>query len=89
MGDECIESRQKDEQFAVFQPFRRSFSMDSANDRQLYLAVQHIINQKKEATSSDTTTATDGCRIKRSFFSFGHGRGSRSAVQPILGSVLD
>ncbi|XP_073026306.1 RING-H2 finger protein ATL16-like [Primulina eburnea] len=86
MGDECIDSRQKDEHFPVFQSFRRSFSMDSADDRQLYLAVQQIINQKRDAIGTETSSANEGCsscRIKRSFFSFGHSRGSRSAVQPV------
>ncbi|XP_073030459.1 RING-H2 finger protein ATL16-like [Primulina eburnea] len=86
MGDECIESRQKDEQFSVFQPFRRSFSMDSADDRQLYLAVQRIMNQKGDAAiSSETISANEGCRIKRSFLSLGHGR---SAVQPVESEAL-
>ncbi|KAK3041330.1 hypothetical protein RJ639_002311 [Escallonia herrerae] len=44
MGDECIDIRDKDEQFNV-QPIRRSFSMDSSADRQLYLAVQDILQQ--------------------------------------------
>ncbi|KAK9281226.1 hypothetical protein L1049_004121 [Liquidambar formosana] len=35
-GDECIDVRGKDDQFSI-QPIRRSFSMDSATDRQLYL----------------------------------------------------
>ncbi|KAL3828240.1 hypothetical protein ACJIZ3_017042 [Penstemon smallii] len=66
MGDECIDNRQKDEQFAV-QSKRRSFSVDAAADRQLYLAVQEI-------------GANEDCRVKKSFFSL---RGSRSAIQPI------
>ncbi|XP_047948472.1 RING-H2 finger protein ATL16-like isoform X2 [Salvia hispanica] len=56
MGDECIDSRRRRE---VVQPMRRSFSMDSAADSQLYLAVQEIIQRH------------------------GHGRFSRSAVQPV------
>ncbi|XP_073286905.1 LOW QUALITY PROTEIN: RING-H2 finger protein ATL16-like [Primulina huaijiensis] len=82
----CIDSRKKDEHFPVFQSFRRSFSMDSADDRQLYSAVQQIINQKRDAIGTETSSANEGCsscRIKRSFFSFGHSRGSRSAVQPV------
>ncbi|KAL6548311.1 hypothetical protein OROGR_008732 [Orobanche gracilis] len=73
MGDECIDSRQKDERFVV-QPVRRSFSMDSGADRQLYLAVEEIIQKHSEGCS----------RVKRSFFSFGQGKGSsRSSVQPV------
>ncbi|TKY62369.1 RING-H2 finger protein ATL16 [Spatholobus suberectus] len=44
MGDECIHVGKKDEQFSI-QPIRRSFSMDSANDRQVYLDFQAIIQQ--------------------------------------------
>nr|KYP70725.1 RING-H2 finger protein ATL5K [Cajanus cajan] len=48
MGDECIDVRKKDEQFSV-QPIRRSFSMDSANDRQVYLDFQSIIHQNNRS----------------------------------------
>ncbi|ESW34528.1 hypothetical protein PHAVU_001G160000 [Phaseolus vulgaris] len=44
MGDECIDVGKKDEQFSI-QPIRRSFSMDSANDRQVYLDFQIIMQQ--------------------------------------------
>ncbi|KAK1390638.1 RING-H2 finger protein ATL16 [Heracleum sosnowskyi] len=83
MGDECIDIRVKDERLSV-QPIRRSFSMDSATDRQLYLAVQEIVNQNKNgnANGSDIVSSSEACssKIRRSFFSFGHGRGSRRAV---------
>ncbi|KAI9122179.1 hypothetical protein K1719_006868 [Acacia pycnantha] len=56
MGDECIDTRKKDEQFCI-QPLRRSFSMDSANDRQVYLEVQAITQQsnrhQNEASGSE------------------------------------
>ncbi|CAI9297315.1 unnamed protein product [Lactuca saligna] len=61
----------EDEQLAI-QPLRRSFSMDSAVDRDIYLSVQDIIRNHEEAT-----------RTKRPFFSFGHVRGSRSAILPL------
>ncbi|XP_019180213.1 PREDICTED: RING-H2 finger protein ATL16-like [Ipomoea nil] len=82
VGDECIDIRQKDEQFAV-QPIRRSFSMDSAADRQIYLAVQKAVQQQKrredEIISSGESSSS---RInKKSFFSFGYGRGSKNSVQ--------
>ncbi|XP_019171043.1 PREDICTED: RING-H2 finger protein ATL1-like [Ipomoea nil] len=76
VGDECIDIRQKDEQFAV-QPIRRSFSMDSAADRRVYLAVQKEVQQQKrrqdEIISSGESSSS---KIKKkSFFSFGYGRG--------------
>ncbi|KAF2313960.1 hypothetical protein GH714_020940 [Hevea brasiliensis] len=47
MGDECIDIRGKDDQFAI-QPIRRSFSMDSSADRQLYLSIQEIVQQSRQ-----------------------------------------
>ncbi|OMO95468.1 Zinc finger, RING-type [Corchorus olitorius] len=81
MGDECIDIRDKDEQFAI-QPIRRSISMDSSADRQLFLAVQEAIRQNRQVSE---VSPIEGCssRVRRSFFSFGHGRGSKSAVLPV------
>lgn len=87
MGDECIDvsSRRKgDDQFSI-QPIRRSFSMDSASDRQLYLAVQEIIQRNQmnnvdvinESIHECSGTITSSSRLRRGFFSFGH---ARSAV---------
>ncbi|PSS33773.1 RING-H2 finger protein [Actinidia chinensis var. chinensis] len=81
MGDECIDIREKDNEFAI-QPIRRSFSMDSANGRHLFLAVQEIVRQNRNANEVSPSEGSSS-RIRRSFFSFGNGRGSRNAVQPI------
>ncbi|KAL1191295.1 RING-H2 finger protein ATL16 [Cardamine amara subsp. amara] len=87
MGDECIDiGRCKDEQFGSIQPIRRSISMDSSADRQLYLAVQEAIFQKKQEVPvvgdggecSSSGNASNN-RVKRSFFSFGSSRRSRSS----------
>ncbi|KAG2262090.1 hypothetical protein Bca52824_069169 [Brassica carinata] len=88
MGDECIDIRRdKDEQFGSVQPIRRSISMDSSADRQLYLAVQEAIFRKNqenpvvgeggECSSSSGNVSSN--RVKRSFFSFGSSRRSRSS----------
>lgn len=82
MGDECIDIRKKDEDFAV-QHIRRSFSMDSATDRQLYLTVQQIVQQQRQVSDVSSCEESSARVIKRSFFSFGHGRGSRNAVLPL------
>ncbi|KAL5994562.1 hypothetical protein ACLOJK_024615 [Asimina triloba] len=87
MGDECIDVRGKDDRFSV-QPIRRSFSMDSSADRQLYLSVQEILQrnpQLQEPTGGEGgSSSSNSGRIRRSFFSFGHSRGSsRSSVLPI------
>ncbi|KAI4345807.1 hypothetical protein L6164_012901 [Bauhinia variegata] len=86
MGDECIDIRAKDEQFSV-QPIRRSFSMDSSGDRQLYLAVQEALQQQQQQLNRQVNEmgSIEGSsgRVKRSFFSFGHGGRSRSAVSPV------
>lgn len=81
MGDECIDIREKDNQFSV-QPIRRSFSMDSAADRHVYLSVQEIIRENRhmgEIRNDEERVS----RVRRPFFSLGHGRGSRSAVLPV------
>jgi hypothetical protein len=82
MGDECIDTRGKDDQFGLIQPIRRSFSMDSSADRQLYLSIQEIVQQSRQVTE---VSSVEGCsgRARRAFFSFGHGRGSRSSVLPV------
>ncbi|KAG7991832.1 hypothetical protein I3843_02G098200 [Carya illinoinensis] len=81
MGDECIDTRGKDEQFAI-QPIRRSFSVDSSSDRQLYLAIQEALRQNMQFSE---VSPIEGCssRIRRSFFSFGHGSRSRSSILPV------
>lgn len=86
MGDECIDIRGKDERLSV-QPFKRSFSMDSADHRQLYLAVQEIVQKNRNGNGIDIVSSSEGCssRIRRSLFSLGNGRGSRRAVLPIHG----
>ncbi|CAL9207867.1 unnamed protein product, partial [Musa hybrid cultivar] len=94
MGDECIDVRGKDEQFRV-QPIRRSFSMDSSAERQLYLSVQEeILRQKQncyeagsgEGSSSNVRGGDGGGsgRVRRSLFSFG-----RSSRIPVLPRLLD
>ena len=86
MGDECIDVRKKDDQFCAIQPIRRSFSMDSANDRQVYLDVQAIIQQNRHQNEA---SASEDCnsRNRRSFFPFRYGRGSKSAVLPLENEV--
>ncbi|VVB07228.1 unnamed protein product [Arabis nemorensis] len=89
MGDECIDIRRgKDEQFGSVQPIRRSISMDSSADRQLYLAVQEAILRKNREVpvvgdgggcSSSSGNVSNNSRVKRSFFSFGSSRRSRSS----------
>lgn len=86
LGDECIDLRGgKDEQFAVH-PMRRSFSMDSSSDTQLYSAVQEILKQNphfREAGNGEGTSTGSG-RPRRPFFSFSsHCRSSKSTVLPV------
>lgn len=81
MGDECIDVREKDDQFSI-QPIRRSFSWDSAADRQLYLTVQAIINQQSKPNSEVSTSGVSDSRVRRSFFPFRQGRVSKNAVLP-------
>ncbi|XP_010475086.1 PREDICTED: RING-H2 finger protein ATL1-like [Camelina sativa] len=91
MGDECINTRGKDMQFGEIQPIRRSISMDSSADRQLYLAVQEAMNRRKEqipvardgggCTEDSSSSGPSGNNrvMKRCFFSFGSSRTSKSS----------
>ncbi|KAK1399152.1 RING-H2 finger protein ATL16 [Heracleum sosnowskyi] len=81
MGDECMNIRENDDQFSV-QPIRRSFSMDSAADRLIYLSVEEITRQNTHQTEVRNNEESSS-RVRRPFFSFGHVRGSRSTVLPI------
>ncbi|ERM94915.1 hypothetical protein AMTRI_Chr07g80280 [Amborella trichopoda] len=86
LGDECIDVRELDNGFDV-QPIRRSFSMDSSADRQLYITVSEILAQNPQfheiSRSNGECGSSSSGRVRRSFFSFGHGRGSRSSILPI------
>ncbi|XP_074577671.1 RING-H2 finger protein ATL16-like [Curcuma longa] len=89
MGDEFVVS----DRCRCEQPMRRSFSMDSCNDRQLYLSIQEILRQSRrdsdqasgtgEASSSAVGSGDGGGsgRVRRSLFSFG--RSSRRSVNPM------
>ncbi|KAJ0245121.1 RING-H2 finger protein ATL1 [Hirschfeldia incana] len=83
-GDECINTRGKDNQFGEIQPIRRSISMDSSVDRQLYLELQEVIGRKtgkSPVVVGDCSGSGGGNNrvMKRCFFSFGSNRGSRSS----------
>ncbi|CAM9000571.1 unnamed protein product [Rhodiola kirilowii] len=84
-GDECIDHVRS--KFDV-QPMRRSFSMGSLDDQQLYLMVQEIVKQQRNQANEIliSPASSEGCsnsKLRPSFFSFGSGRGSKSSVLPI------
>ncbi|KAK8588371.1 hypothetical protein V6N12_022817 [Hibiscus sabdariffa] len=80
MGDECIDVRPKDDNFPI-QPIRRSFSLDSAVDRQLYQSVQAIVQQNRHPGGSKTTEECSN-RARTSLFPIEHGRSQRNVVLP-------
>ncbi|OWM73895.1 hypothetical protein CDL15_Pgr018955 [Punica granatum] len=85
MGDECIDIMrdEQDESSSMVQPMiRRSFSLDSAADRHLYLSVQAAVQGKNRGEVSGSSEGRNG-KVRRSLFSFSHGRRSRNAVQPL------
>ncbi|KAG4995727.1 hypothetical protein AAZX31_10G007500 [Glycine max] len=86
LGDECIGVRAKGERLSV-QAMKRSFSMDSSVDRKFYGAVQEALHQQQQNGNvfevSTIEASGESDRVKRSFFSFGHGSKSRSAVLPV------
>ncbi|KAK7396428.1 hypothetical protein VNO78_17430 [Psophocarpus tetragonolobus] len=61
VGDECIDVRKKDQQFSI-QPIRRSFSMDSTYDRQVYLDFRTMIQQNN--THKNQASASDDCNSR-------------------------
>lgn len=77
MGDEGINVGEKDDQFSI-EPIRRSFSMDSAGDRLVYLSVHEIVQQNRQLRNSEESSS----RSRRSIFSFGQSRGSKNALLP-------
>ncbi|KAM7254295.1 hypothetical protein ACFE04_031977 [Oxalis oulophora] len=79
MGDECIDIRVKDEAFTA-QPLRRSFSLDSAADRQLYLTVRQILRRNEQKSETSNAQESHSNIVRRSLFSLGHDRLSKNAV---------
>ncbi|PKU66706.1 RING-H2 finger protein ATL16-like [Dendrobium catenatum] len=85
MGDECIGMRGEGREFGV-QPMRRSFSLDSSNDRLLCIAVQEILQNNKNLqalSNGEGSSNGNSGKVRRSFFSFSHSKSSKSAVLPI------
>lgn len=85
-GDECIDVRRNLEDEFCVQPIRRSFSMDSSTDKQLYLSVQRVLQknpQLLDETASSSDAGTTASRFRRSVFSLGHIRGSKNAILPV------
>ncbi|XP_065874685.1 RING-H2 finger protein ATL16-like [Euphorbia lathyris] len=66
MGDECIDTREKDDQFSI-QPIRRSFSLDSAVGEQLYSSVQAIIQQNTHKRNEESSNSKSNRSVERSF----------------------
>ncbi|KNA11992.1 hypothetical protein SOVF_129910 [Spinacia oleracea] len=83
MGDELIDTmREKDEEFNVIQPIRRSISMDLSSDREFCLEIRECCRSNVEA-SDISCGSSSSSKVRRSIFSFGYGRGSRCSVQPV------
>ncbi|KAL0918308.1 hypothetical protein M5K25_010308 [Dendrobium thyrsiflorum] len=71
MGDECIGMRGERREFGV-QPMRRSFSLDSSNDRLLCIAVQEILqNNKNLQALSNGEGSSNGNSGKAEFLLLG------------------
>ncbi|KAJ8534668.1 hypothetical protein K7X08_016396 [Anisodus acutangulus] len=69
MGDECINVRGKDAHFSV-EPIRRSFSMDSAADRHVYLSVQEMIRHNRHLSEVRNNGESSSRSIRKSIFSW-------------------
>ncbi|KAJ3693088.1 hypothetical protein LUZ60_012183 [Juncus effusus] len=81
LGDECLNSRNKED--LDFVPMRRSFSMDSSSDAQLYIALQKILQSNSDSSDNSSNNYDGLGKLKRGFFSFNQNRCSRSAILPI------
>ncbi|PKU67342.1 RING-H2 finger protein ATL16-like [Dendrobium catenatum] len=92
MGDECIEVRRDKDEFFAVQPLRRSLSLDSSCDPQLYVSVQETLRMNPNLVYGEESSNSGGGgsgRVRRPFFPFVQlGRSSRSAVQPVDIDVL-
>ncbi|CAL9766148.1 unnamed protein product [Musa acuminata subsp. burmannicoides] len=64
MGDECIDLREKDEQFCV-QRMRRSFSLGSSGDRQLDMELQKILQQNSHLQDVNGEISSSSGRYQR------------------------
>ncbi|KAF0898442.1 hypothetical protein E2562_007278 [Oryza meyeriana var. granulata] len=67
---------------------RRSLSLDSCADKNLYLALRTIVLPPQQLCSAllqepQGSAAVSGKRLRRSFFSFSHGRSSQTLILPI------
>ncbi|KAJ8431828.1 hypothetical protein Cgig2_027573 [Carnegiea gigantea] len=85
MGDEWIDMREKDDEFGVAQPIRRSISMDLSGEREFCLEIQGVSSSSQNDSQriQDCNISSSSNRVRRSIFSFGYGRSSRGSVQPV------
>ncbi|KAJ3682520.1 hypothetical protein LUZ60_015093 [Juncus effusus] len=84
-GDECIihVRREKDEELFV-QPLRRSLSMDSSSERQVYLSVQEMLRNNQHFELEIEEINGEGSRRgTQTCFSFSQNRSYRKEVSPI------
>ncbi|WOL13278.1 RING-H2 finger protein ATL16-like [Canna indica] len=80
-GDECIDVRENHGGNFCVQLMRRSFSMDSSRDKQLYMTIQKILHQTPHLQDVSGESSSSSGRIRRSIFPFGWS--SRVAVLPV------
>lgn len=85
MDDVCIDIWKRDDVLHGVQAIRRSISMDLSSHRQLCSEIRQVLEQSKLQGKTEITSSSNNeeSRMRRSFFSFGSGRGgSRNAALP-------
>lgn len=81
LGDDCIVHVRENEEELRVQPLRRSLSMDSSNERQIYLSVQEMLKKKQNYQSEVEDGAECSTRSVQTCFSFSQSRSWRKPVR--------
>jgi E3 ubiquitin-protein ligase RNF38/44 len=80
LGDDCIVHVRENEEELHVQPLRRSLSLDSSNERQLYLSVQDKLGKRQKHQSEVKDGGECSTRGVQPCFSFSQSRSWRKPV---------
>ncbi|KAJ4777644.1 Ring-h2 finger protein atl1 [Rhynchospora pubera] len=81
-GDECIVHVRETEEELRIQPLRRSLSLDSSTERQIYLSVQEML-QKRQQNQSEIEDGGESSTRSLQCFSFSQSRSWRKPVRRV------
>ncbi|KAJ3689948.1 hypothetical protein LUZ61_019112 [Rhynchospora tenuis] len=83
LGDECIVHVRETEEELRVQPLRRSLSMDSSAERQIYLSVQEILQKRQQNYQSEIEDGGECSTRSLQCFSFSQSRSWRKPVHRV------